>query len=316
MRVVKVSAPEGKGADIVDLALAVGVHEASVRQEHSFRAGRQVETRDVVEVQTSAPNAKRYIEALTSAPFFDTNRYTFTLRDARAIVSSEPALELTRPFALPIVDVCYDLWQFNQVTISFVGRVAISGLLLAYGMIEAKLLLIVAGLLFLPLLPILLAIGFGVIEREWQLLARACIALGAAVGLLIAAGAIVALAMDAPIGFQDFGRLLPGFLVSLAVGVASSLATMDATGRRELIGLAAASQIALVPVWLGMRLVFGGAAADAVPPSERLLGLAVNTLTIVGVGMVTYLLCCAKSGGRASQRTSCFAIDSPREPGH
>jgi hypothetical protein len=160
------------------------------------------------------------------------------------------------------------------------------------------------------------ALGFGLIEREWRLLARAVVALVVAVGLLVATGAVVGLAMDAPIRFQDFGHLLPGLLVSLAVGIASSLATTDAAGRRELIGLAVASQIALVPVWLGMRLVFGAAAGDEVPPSERLLGFAVNAGTIVGIGTVTYLLCCAKSGRRTSQRTSCFAIDSSREPSH
>jgi hypothetical protein len=310
VRVVKVSAPEGMGTKVVNLALGVGIHEVSVRQERGFHANRPAETRDVVEVQTSAPNAKRYVEALMSAPFFDSNRYTLTLRDARAIVSSEPASEITRPFALPTVDICYDLWQFNQVTVSFVGRIAIAGLLLAYGMIEAKLLVIVAGLLFLPLLPILLAFAFGALEREWRLLARAGVALGVAVGLLIGAGASVALAMGGPIRFQDFGHLLPGFLVSLAVGVASSLATTDATGRRELIGLAAASQIALVPVWLGIRLVVGAEAGDAVPPSERLLGLAINAATIVGVGAVVYLLCCAKSGSRAQKGSASASVTS------
>jgi hypothetical protein len=41
--------------------------------------------------------------------------------------------------------------------------------LLSWGLLENKMLLIVAGLLFLPLMPTLVRVGFGMLSREWSL---------------------------------------------------------------------------------------------------------------------------------------------------
>jgi len=45
--------------------------------------------------------------------------------------------------------------------------------------------------------------------------------------------------------------------MSLALGVAAGLATSDDVGRRELFGLAAATQVAILPVWFGIALGTG-----------------------------------------------------------
>ena len=50
-----------------------------------------------------------------------------------------------------------------------IGRVLIAGLLTGYGLIGQHILIIIAGLLFLPLLPMLLAMGFGITGGRWRL---------------------------------------------------------------------------------------------------------------------------------------------------
>jgi hypothetical protein len=81
--------------------------------------------------------------------------------------------------------------------------------------------------------------------------------LGVATMLLVAAGAAVAAVTGEPLAFQQFGTPLTGAVLSLVIGLAATAGVVDDTGRRELIGLAAASQMALVPVWAGICLVQG-----------------------------------------------------------
>jgi hypothetical protein len=55
-----------------------------------------------------------------------------------------------------------------------------------------------------------------------------------------------------------------------------------------MIGLAATAQIAIVPAWFGLCLVLGFPAAEATPPSRRILGLFVNIVAIVIAASGTY----------------------------
>src|SRR5207244_1628323 len=137
------------------------------------------------------------------------------------------------------------------------GRIFIGALLLALGMLDDRLLLIIAGLLFIPLLPLILGIGFSLRTRQWYLFRQAILALTVALLLLIIAGITVALLTNRPVHYSESNSLLTGCLISFAVGVAGALATGDDVGRREMIGLAATAQVAIIPVWFGLRVISG-----------------------------------------------------------
>jgi hypothetical protein len=55
-----------------------------------------------------------------------------------------------------------------------------------------------------------------------------------------------------------------------------------------MIGLAAAAQIAILPVWFGISFVFGFSQTGS--PSERGISLVVNIVTVVVAAVITYAL--------------------------
>jgi hypothetical protein len=281
MRLVRVKTPEGKGEEVARLAFGAGLEQVTLHQQQTLKSDGSRETKDVVDVETATPTAKAFVDAVMSAPFFDAKEYAIAIRQPRSVVSREGPQKVTWPLAEPSVDIYEELWQFGHVTYGFIGRVLIASLLLAYGMIEHKLLLMIAGLLFLPLLPLLLAMGFGLWTRQWRLALQGLIAFVVATALLVGGGALVAWMTGPPMKYNEHNTLLVGFLISLAVGVAAGLATVDDVGRREMIGLAAAAQIAILPVWFGVSFVFGFPVMDSATPRERALAFAVNVATIV-----------------------------------
>lgn len=169
MRLVQVKAPEGKGPEVARVAFALGIDQAAMHQQKVYRPNRQAVTKDVIDLETATPTAKVFIDALMIAPFYDPTEYSVSVRQPRSIVSRERPRRITWPLVEPTIDTFEDLWQFSHVTFGFIGRVLIAAMLLAYGMIVHQILLIVAGLLFFPLLPLLLAVGFGMWTREWRL---------------------------------------------------------------------------------------------------------------------------------------------------
>src|SRR5438034_7330970 len=173
MRAIKICVPKEISAQVLDLAFRNGVAGAAVHSVEYFDKGAEPEDKVVIDIETSTPTAKAVTDALTDAAFFDTSSCSVSTRQPRAIVSSEKFADLTLPWVEPCVDICQELWQFCHVTAGFAGRVAIAGGLLAYGIIHQQLLLMIAGMLFLPLLPILLGIGFGAWTRQWGLAGRA-----------------------------------------------------------------------------------------------------------------------------------------------
>jgi hypothetical protein len=179
-----------------------------------------------------------------------------------------------------------ELWQFSHITPGFVGRVLIAGMLLAYGMIEDKLLIMIAGLLFLPLLPLMLAMSFGLKTIEWRLMAQGAAAFIVAIALLLGGGVLVALMMNPPILYNESNSMITGFLISIAVGVAAGLATTDDAGRRELIGLAATAQVAIIPVRLGILFVFGVSSSEE--PFKHIVTFLMNVTTVIVAAMGTY----------------------------
>lgn len=288
MRLVRVRAPQGKGAEVAQVAFAAGIAQVAIHQHQVHHADGRTEFKDVVDIESATPTAKKYLDDLMSTDFFDPEKYSVNVRQPRSIVSREGPRRLTVPLAEPTVDIFEELWQFSQVTYGFAGRILIAAMLLAYGMIQQQLLIMIAGLLFLPLLPLLLSMGFGVRTRQWRLAAQGLVAFALATMLLFAGGVVVALLTDPPMRFNEHNPMLVGVLISLAVGVAGGLATADDVGRREMIGLAATAQIAILPVWFGVSTVFGFPALDSAPPAQRALTFVVNAATIVIAAVCTY----------------------------
>lgn len=288
MRQVTITAPAGKAAEIARMAFDVGIRDVSVHSVQVVIKDRPEETRDHIEVETATHLAKAFIEKVTSSSFFNCEQYGLTVRQPRSIFSTRDVRSLTRPLVEPSSDLFQELWQFSQITYGFVGRIYLGAVLLAFGLIDYRLLFMIAGLLFIPLLPLMLGIGFSIWTRQWKLLTQAILALVVAMLLLAAGGVTVALLSHPPVRFNEANSLLTSFLISLAVGVAGGLATSDDVGRREMIGLAATAQVAIVPTWFGLCAVLGFPAADPTPPKQRILGLLINIGGIILASIITY----------------------------
>jgi hypothetical protein len=288
MRQITITAPQGSASQIAQVAFAVGISELSVSERRLLNASGLETIKELIEMDVGTPLAKAFMDEFTKAPFFDVEKFSIAVRQPRALISREKLSALTRPLVEPSVDLFEELWQFSQVTFGFVGRILIGALLLAYGLVEYKLLFMIAGLLFIPLLPLMLSIGFGVWTRQWRLAVQGLYSLIVAIGLLIVGGLFIALLTTQPIKYSEFSSLPTGFLFSFAVGIAAGLATADDVGRREMIGLAATAQIAIIPAWVGLGLVLGFPATDPTPLPHLSLALLLNVVAIVIASLGTY----------------------------
>jgi hypothetical protein len=297
MRQITITAPQGSASEVAQIAFAVGISEVSISEKRILAAGGSERIKDSIEMDVGTPLAKAFMDEFTSAPFFDVEKFSVAVRQPRALISRERLSTLARPLVEPSVDLFEELWQFSQVTYGFVGRIFIGALLLAYGLVNYRLLFMIAGLLFIPLLPLMLSVGFGIWTRQWRLAAQGLLSLGVALGLLVIAGLIVAIFTNPPVQYSDFNSLRTGFLVSLAVGVAAGLATADDVGRREMIGLAATAQIAIIPAWLGLCLVQGFPLTEVASPQDRILALFLNIVAIVIASLGTYAAIRVKAAG-------------------
>jgi hypothetical protein len=304
MRQITVTAPQGSAPQIAQIAFAVGISEVSVSEKRVLNTSGSETIKDSIEMDVGTPVAKAFMDEFTSAPFFSCEKFSIAVRQPRALISREKLTRLTRPLVEPSVDIFEELWQFSQVTYGFVGRILIGALLLAYGVVEYKLLFMIAGLLFIPLLPLMLSVGFGLWTQQWRLVGQGLFSLAIALLLLVAGGVTVGLLTNPPVQYSDFNSLTTGFLISVAVGVAAGLATADDVGRREMIGLAATAQIAIVPAGVGLGVVLGFP-ASAATPSHRLLGLLLNIVAIVIAALGTYAAIRIKSAS-----LNCFSLKS------
>jgi hypothetical protein len=291
MRLIKIDAPEGKGDDVAKVAFSVEIDKVSRRHAQSQRSDGRLERKDVVDIETSTPKAKRFIDALLAAPFFNREDFSINVRQPRTIISGTSLHELTKPFVEPASDILEELFQFSHITASFVGRVVVAACLIAYGMIEQKILLLVGGLLVLPMTPLLLAASFGIRSGIWKLAGQGALAFLVATLLLFLGGAGVAALSAPPVKYSDFNTLLASFLISVVVGIGAGFANIDDSGQRQLIGLAATAQIALIPVWFGISAVFGfPAAAGRNEIIERGASFFLNTITMIVVTLIAYTL--------------------------
>jgi hypothetical protein len=291
MRLVKVIAPKGKGTEVIKLAFSVGIKKASIFDLKTYSDEGDIESKESVDVECSTPKAKKFIDALLASDLFNIDEFSLTTRQPRSIISKQNIRELTAPLVEPATDLNQELWQFSQITYGYVGRVFLAACLLAYGLIQWQILLVIAGLLFLPLLPVLLAIGFGVWTKQWKLAWAGFLTFTAATFLLIVAGITVALLTGPPVRYDDFSSIPVSFLISLAVGIAAGLATTDDVGRRELIGLAVSAQIVIIPVWFGICFVFGFPATTGTGEIQtRALTFFINVLTVIISSLAVYIL--------------------------
>src|SRR2546423_14861192 len=216
MRQVTVTAPEGKGADIAQIAFEVGINDVSINPVRVVKKDHPEETRENIEIESATHLAKAFIETLTSSPFFTCEESGRTVRQPRSIFSSRDIRSLTKPFVEPTSDLFQELWQFCQITTGFIGRIYLGAVLLAFGIIDFRLLFMIAGLLFIPLLPLMLAIGFSLWTRQWRLLVQAIKALVLAMLLLAAGGVTIALLSHPPVRYMEANSLLTAFLLPLA----------------------------------------------------------------------------------------------------
>ena len=288
MRLVTVKAPSGQGKNIAEIAFAAGAANVSIRQERKYTADQSVTDLDVVELETATPKAKKFIESLMGSSIYDPDTFIFTMRHPESIFGDEPPKEETYPIVRPTTDVYEELWQFTRVTVSLVGRVFLSAVLLSYGMVEDVLPLIIAGLLFLPYHHHMLGVALGAMLREWRFLWQGLLALVITTGLIVAGAACVALFTKPPIGFQEFGTPLSGFALASVIGIAAALASMDDAGRRELVGLAATAHISVYPAWFGLKLIYGFHEGDKW--EDHLLTFGINITTLTVAACATFLV--------------------------
>lgn len=295
MRLVTVKAPDGQGRLIAEAAFAAGISRVSVRQEKQYSIDSKEVMLEVVEMETATPRAKQFIEGLMVADYYDPETYSFTVRHPESIFASAPPQVDTHPIVRPTTDVYEELWQFTKITTSLVGRVFLSSVLLAYGMLEDFLPLIIAGLLFLPYHHHMLGTALGGVIREWRFFGQGLLALLVSTLMITLAGACVALFTEPPIAFHISGTLLSGFVLSLVIGCAAGLAAVDDAGRRELVGLAATAHISVYPAWFGMKLIFGFEAGDKW--DENLLSFLINVSSLTVAAGITMLFMGMKGEG-------------------
>jgi hypothetical protein len=280
------------------LATEAGI--TSVAVSDVYLHGRN-EGRKIISVETSTPRARAFVDALLASPHFRDVDYSLTSRELRAIVSGEDIHDLTRPMSEPFPDVIQDLWQLSHLTVSYVARAAAGAILLATGILDDNAIAIVVAALFLPFLAEVLAISFGLWSGDWRLVFRGVRAVVVSAALAFAAGALVAAIQGGPIHFTAFKSPLASFAVSAVIGITAGLSNADDTGRRYLIGVAAAVQLAIFPVWLGAAAVIGS--PDGVVWT-RLESFLINLVTISLAAVAAYAALHLRAGrGWASPRS-------------
>ncbi len=292
MHEIRATVPPEYVENATRLARAAGIDRVAVSDIylHGPDAKRQV-----VSVETSTPKARAFVEAFLGSPDLRGADYSLTSRELRAIVNGDDLAALTRPMSEPFPDVIQDLWQLSHLTASYVARAAAGAILLATGILDDNAVAIVVAALFLPFLSEVLAVSFGLWSRDRRLIWRGLRAVSLSTVLAFVAGALVAMLQGGPVHFTAFRNPLPSFALSAVIGITAGLSNADDTGRRYLIGVAAAVQLAIFPVWLGAATVVG------LPSNEllwsRLGSFLINLTTISLAAVIAYAVLHLQPGG-------------------
>jgi hypothetical protein len=96
----------------------------------------------------------------------------------------------------------------------------------------------------------------------------------------------VAVLEGGTIAFSNFKGPLGSFAISAVIGIAAGLSSADDAGRRYLIGVAAAVQFAIFPVWFGQAFILGLPAKSVW--LERLVCFLINLVTIGAFAPIAY----------------------------
>jgi hypothetical protein len=285
MHEIRVTVPEGRGKDVAELALRAGIKQVSMYPVFAYGPNRP---KEVLSAETSTPKARHFADAVLTAPWFDAAECTLSSRELRAIVTDAHPREITQPMVEPPVNVFEDLWQLSDLTVSYFARALAEAILLAYGMLHDNPITIVLAALFLPFLSQVLAVSFGIWAGDWSLARQGCKALTVSTIVSIFAGAVVTLIEGGPMVFTHFSSPLPSFAISAVIGAAAGPITADDAGRRYLIGVAAAVQYGIFPVWFGSCLVLGFPQPNIT--AGRIGTFAINVVTIAMIALVAYVL--------------------------
>jgi len=304
MRLITIKASPANAEKIIPLAFDAGMESVSIFDVENRKSSGENEIGKRIEIDCSTSKAKEFLDRVMADPTLPSGEISIITKQPRAILSNEDVRDITLPMPEPIPDLMEELWQFSHVTYGLVGRVLVSSGLLAYGLIEQKLLLMIAGLMFLPILPMLMAISFGIGARQWRLALKGFAGTLISLALLFVGGVLVADLSNPPLRYDDFNSIGVSIIISAAVGGAAALASIDDAGRREMIGLAAASQLAIIPSWLGVCVIFGlpGGAYES-DIVQLLTTLAASFATIViSVGLVHRITGLTHSAVRSETR--------------
>ncbi len=285
MHEIRVTVPRGKAKDVAELAMESGIQQVSIYEVFAYGPN---QTKEIVSAETSTPLAKKFADKVLTSPWFDSSESSVSSRELRAIVGSAGPYEITRPMLEPPINVFEDLWQLNHITISYIARCVAGAILLAYGMLNDDPITIVVAALFLPFLSQVLALSFGVWAGDVGLAKQGLKALSVSLAASVLAGALVTLLHGPPMLFHSFMAPLPSFALSIVIGVTAGFITADDAGRRYLIGVAAAVQYGVFPVWFGFCLVQGFPTASTI--HTRIGTFCINVATITVFGLVGYLL--------------------------
>jgi len=153
-------------------------------------------------------------------------------------------------------------------------------------MFENSAVSIVVAALFLPFLSQVLAVSFGLWTRDRGLAKQCLFALCISSLLSTAAGVLMAFLHQGPLLFDDFKTPLVSLGISSIIGITAGLASADDTGRRYLIGVAAAVQYAVFPVWVGICMVRGFPDPHVI--TEHIGAFGINLMTIAGMSVAVY----------------------------
>jgi len=254
MHEIRATLPSEQVVEATRLAREVGIQRITVADVYVYGPD---QPRRIISVETSTPQARAFVEALLSSAVIRGADCSITSRELRAIVNGGDLASLTNPMSEPFPDVIQDLWQLSHLTVSYVARAAAGAALLATGIIDNNPVSIVVAALFLPFLSEVLAVSFGLWSHDRRLIFRGLRAIAVSTALAFAGGALVAALHGGPILFTAFKSPLASFTISIAIGITAGLSSADDTGRRYLIGVAAAVQLAVFPVWLGAATIIG-----------------------------------------------------------
>ena len=185
------------------------------------------------------------------------------------------------------------------------------GILLATGIIDDNPVAIVVAALFLPFLAEVLAVSFGLWSRDRRLIFRGLRAIAVSTALAFAAGAAVGAVQGGPIHFTGFKGPVASFVISAAIGITGGLSNADDTGRRYLIGVAAAVQLAIFPAWFGAASVTGLPDPSVLWP--RLGSFLINLGTISLAAVAAYAGLHLQKGGWAAPLSDGRRAASGRE---